>query len=284
MKKFFGIGLFFLGLTLALTSVSLPVYAQFGGGGGGPSLDVVITHVEPGTMNEVVTLENKAPFPIDLTGWHLEAGTLSNTDQNTYHFAEGCLLAPGAVVNVHSGPGNLFRGSDACGQAAFNLVWQGWFVLADNRGVITLKDATGDVITSYEYPSMMNSVYINEVELNPGGTEAGNEWVELYNHSDSAIDLNGWELGATLGTSIKLKIPLDMVIPAHGYVLIQVGMEFLNNHGEVVELRKPDGSLADQTPGAGLLDMIGDDRCWGRVPSGGAGWGFQPCSPEAANL
>jgi len=284
MKKVYVVGLFFLGLTLALTSVSLPVYAQFGGGGGGPSMDVLITHVDAGALDEVVTLENKAPFPIDLTGWHLEAGTLSNTNQNTFHFGEGCVLMPGAVVNVHSGVANLFRGSDACGQAAFDLVWQGWFALADGRGVITLKDSSGDVITSFEYPSMVNSIYINEVEINPGGSEAGNEWVELYNHSDNAIDLTDWEIGAQVGTSIKLTIPLEGVIPANGYMLVQVGVEFLNNQGEVVELRKPDGSLADQTPEAGLLDLIGDDRCWGRVPSGGAGWGFQPCTQEADNL
>lgn len=283
MNKLYAPTLFFLGLALALTATPLPVYAQFGGGGGGPSIDVLITSVQPNALDEVVTIENKAPFPIDLTGWTLQAGSLNNASQNTYRFAPGCLLAPGAVMNVHSGLANLFRGSDACGQASFDLVWQGWFALADQRGIVTLKDASGGVIAVYEYPASLNGIYINEVELNPGGSEGGNEWVELYNDTNSAVDLTDWEISATVGTSIKLSIPLEMVIPANGYVLVQVGMEFLNNQGEVVELRKPDGTLADQTPAAGLLDLLGDDRCWARFPSGGVGWTFQPCTQEAAN-
>jgi len=43
---------------------------------------------------------------------------------------------------------------------------------------------------------LINFVYaeirINEVELNPAGSDGGKEWIELY--SDSLINLEGWKL------------------------------------------------------------------------------------------
>ena len=39
--------------------------------------------------------------------------------------------------------------------------------------------------------SAANEILINEVELNPPGTDGGAEKVELYNPSSSAIDVSG---------------------------------------------------------------------------------------------
>ena len=41
-------------------------------------------------------------------------------------------------------------------------------------------------------PIVYASVKITEIELNPEGSDSGNEWLELY--SDSEINLNGWKL------------------------------------------------------------------------------------------
>ena len=37
------------------------------------------------------------------------------------------------------------------------------------------------------------AIYINEVEMNPAGADAGNEWIELYNDGNPA-SLNGWRV------------------------------------------------------------------------------------------
>lgn len=254
------------------------------GGGGSLHLDVVIAHVQPRSLDEVVAVENKNPFPLNLSGWSLEAGTLSNRNQQHFTFPEGCALPPGATVRIHAGPAVWFRAALDCGQMVFDLNWRGWFTLDDRAGVVTLKDAGGKVIATYQYPDAITPmVVINEVELNPAGPDRGHEWVELYNPSAQAIDVNDWSVGATQGTSVKLSIPLEGTIAPGGFKLVQVSVEFLNNAIEGVELRAPDGTLVDRTPEAGFVDLLDDDRCWARVTDAGAGWTFQPCSPQAGN-
>ena len=46
-----------------------------------------------------------------------------------------------------------------------------------------------------------NEILINEVELNPAGTDNGAEKVELLNPSSSAIDVKGWTISSTAGRS-----------------------------------------------------------------------------------
>ena len=47
--------------------------------------------------------------------------------------------------------------------------------------------------------SCVSAIRINEVELNPEGTDAGNEWIELF--SSEEIDLTGWTLKYATGIS-----------------------------------------------------------------------------------
>jgi hypothetical protein len=271
-------------VVLGVLLFSVPTFAQLGGGGGGPARpDIVVKSVQPSSFDEVIVLENQDERPFDLAGWTLTIGSPSNPNKQTYTFSSECVLQPGAQIRLHSGLANLFRGSDSCGAMSVDLVWSTWFALDDGVGVITISREEF-VVTRHDYPHSTSSVIINEVELNPGGDEKGREWVELYNPGNQAVSLDGWSLGVATGTSIKLEIPMEGTISAGGYLLVQVGLEFLNNQGEGVELRYPDESLADQTPDAGLLDLLGDNRCWARVPNGGPGWNFQPCTMETANL
>ncbi len=90
-------------------------------------------------------------------------------------------------------------------------------------------------------------------------------------------------MGATSGTSVKLSVPREGTLQPGGYRRIQVGVEFLNDTAEGVELRAPDGSLVDRTPEAGFVDLLDDGRCWARVADAQPGWTFQPCTPAAGN-
>ena len=47
--------------------------------------------------------------------------------------------------------------------------------------------------------SLADHVVINEVEINPTGLDTASpiEWVELYNPTDSEIDLGGWTISST---------------------------------------------------------------------------------------
>jgi len=270
----------FILTALAITACSASAFGQLGGGGGFELPDIAIASVQPGGLDEVIVLENRDETPFDLAGWTLTVGAPTQPNQQQYQFAEPCVLMPGAQVRVHSGIANFFRAGGACEGQTSDIVWQSWFALNDNAGVVTLTFADF-TISQFGYPA--TSVVVNEIEINPGGGEAGREWVELYNAGKTPILLDGWSVDVANGVSIKLEIPLEGVLAPGAYRLIEVGIEFLNNQAEHVEVRRVDGSVVDQTPEAGLMDTLGDDRCWARIPNAGPGWTFQTCTREAAN-
>lgn len=99
-------------------------------------------------------------------------------------------------------------------------------------------------------------VVINEVAWMGTVESANNEWLELYNNTNSDIDLANWTLLAQDGTPI---INLTGIIEASGYYLLertsddtlpevtanQVYVGALGNTGEFLELRDADNNLID---------------------------------------
>jgi len=96
-------------------------------------------------------------------------------------------------------------------------------------------------------PTDFTHVVINEIMYNPLGTDAPAEWVELYNPSDSSIDLAGWTISnGTVPTTDTLTAHPQFgdgstTIPANGYAVIMaetttvfeeltIGGDFENNH------------------------------------------------------
>jgi beta-lactamase superfamily II metal-dependent hydrolase len=114
-----------------------------------------------------------------------------------------------------------------------------------------------------------NEILINEVELNPAGTDSGAEKVELYNPSTSAVDLNGWTISSTAGrTSVTIVIgegTTTTTIPPGGYLIVSDGdsQQWLDNTGgEVIELRNDSGILIDNV--GPFSDIANDDATWQR--------------------
>ena len=82
------------------------------------------------------------------------------------------------------------------------------------------------------------------------------EWIEIYNNSDNAIDLSGWKIVAEDGTPY---IELSGIIKPHGYFLLErtddtsvpevdadlIYTGVLKNTGEKLFLKKPDGEISD---------------------------------------
>ncbi len=100
--------------------------------------------------------------------------------------------------------------------------------------------------------SLVNAeVRINEVELNPYGSDTGNEWIELY--SDSLINLESWKL---VNTDNEI-IPLNQSFS--GYKIINLEEQWLDNENESVILYNGD-SLISITPV--LRDNNNDNRTW----------------------
>lgn|GEM_PF-5926799 len=87
------------------------------------------------------------------------------------------------------------------------------------------------------------NIFLTEFMPNPPAGE--NEWVELYNANQQAVELRDWRLDDNPqgGQAITFSVSLG---PA-GYARVDLGTRsLLNNAGDEVRLLYPDGSLADK--------------------------------------
>lgn len=86
---------------------------------------------------EHVVIANKADIRIDMGGWWLDVGS------ERLDLGIGRQIDPGAELRVHPGPGTT--DDDAI------FLDLGTEVLDDDRGVVVLRDAAGDVVARFRY-------------------------------------------------------------------------------------------------------------------------------------
>ncbi|HXG07925.1 MAG TPA: lamin tail domain-containing protein [Nitrososphaera sp.] len=110
------------------------------------------------------------------------------------------------------------------------------------------------------------TVIINEIETNPSRTDSGAEVVELFNPSASVIDVSGWTISSKEGTTVSITIDPGTTIPAGGYLVVGSDAQWLDNEGEMIELRNDLGELVDSA--GPFSDADNDDRSWQRSPYG----------------
>jgi len=97
----------------------------------------------------------------------------------------------------------------------------------------------------------ISALRINEVELNPPGTDAGNEWIELY--SAKEIDLEDYKIVNNDGGEISLSGSFK------GYFIIELEKQWLDNSDEKVFLYEGE-DLIDKTDL--LEDSKNNDKTW----------------------
>jgi endonuclease YncB( thermonuclease family) len=114
--------------------------------------------------------------------------------------------------------------------------------------------------------AIADSIVINEVELNPPGTDEGNEWVELFNPTSNPIDISNWTLSNRHGDTESRIMPQGTIIGAGGYLIYTFPVQWLDNVNESVSLKDSGKNEVDQTPV--LDDNSNDDRTWQRYPNG----------------
>lgn len=137
----------------------------------------------------------------------------------------------------------------------------------------------------YNLPFSGN-VVINEMELNPPGPDAGNEWVELYNPLDRGVDLSGWYI--TSGQAGNVYRIGQAYLPAGGHMIVRFPGQFLNNggganlpKGECAKLWDASDRLVDSTPWRS--DHYNDGRTWQREYDGATRWVFQSNTMGGSN-
>lgn len=100
--------------------------------------------------------------------------------------------------------------------------------------------------------SYASAIRINEVELNPEGTDSGKEWVELY--SESEIGLSGWIIKNNNGKTMTFNASFS------GYYIIYTPYLLLTNENQKLTLLNSNGNIIDET--SFIEDKQNDDKTW----------------------
>lgn len=132
-------------------------------------------------------------------------------------------------------------------------------------------------------PNGPDHVIINEAELNPPGTDTGNEWVELYNPTASAVNIGGWKISTFAGNRVTVTIATGTSIPAGGYYVVTYSGQWLDNKNEYLTLQDSAGVIVANSTIL-MSDEADDERTWQRYPDGGGIWVFEPSTRHAVNI
>ena len=131
-------------------------------------------------------------------------------------------------------------------------------------------------------------VVINEVDINPPGDDSAsiNEWVELYNPTDSEINLGGWEIASTTVLKKTMTILAGTTIQPGEFLTYSYQSVWFTDSNESVELRDENGIVIDKTPL--LSDLANDFTSWQRFYDGydldGSGdWKFVTSTAGSSN-
>ena len=116
--------------------------------------------------------------------------------------------------------------------------------------------------------AIADHVVINEIDINPPGDDSKSiaEWVELYNPTDSPIDIGGWSIASTTLLKKTLKIADGTSIGPDSYLLLSYQALWFPDVAEVVELRDKASNVIDKTPK--FTDLKNDFTTWQRTYDG----------------
>lgn len=118
------------------------------------------------------------------------------------------------------------------------------------------------------YAASADHVVINEVDINPPGDDSASisEWVELYNPTNSDINIGGWEIASTTVLKKTMTIPSGTVIEPGQFLTYSYQNVWFTDFNESVELRDENGIVIDKTPF--LADIKNDFTSWQRLYDG----------------
>ena len=207
------------------------------------------------------------------------------------------------------GEGNLFTDPLFINQSIYNLELDPGSPCVDAGDPDSQLDEDGSnadigayyIYDSDDYPfeipgQLIDQIKINELLVSNDATnvdEAGefDDWVELYNPTDQALNLSGLYLTDDLDNLNQWQFPdTAIIIMSGGHLLIwcdddesqgTLHTNFkLSSGGETLALIKPDGTT--------IIDYISfgsqtTDQSYGRIPDGSDEWGFMSPTPGYSN-
>jgi len=149
------------------------------------------------------------------------------------------------------------------------------------------------VLMALVYPAsaqsdVSNHIVINEVETNPPGDDSKSptEWVELYNPTNSKIDIGGWSIASTSVLKQTFVIPSGTVIESGKFLTFSYKPVWFTDNNEIVELRDKNNIVIDST--LLMSDIKNDFTSWQRVYDGvdndsANDWKFEKSTAGSSN-
>lgn len=91
-------------------------------------------------------------------------------------------------------------------------------------------------------------IVINEFLPSPAGSDATEEWIEIFNPNDFEVNLSGWKIQDTIGKTKIYTFPKETKISAKGFLVLKrpVSKITLNNEGDGLKLTDSDGKTIDE--------------------------------------
>jgi len=142
-------------------------------------------------------------------------------------------------------------------------------------------------------PLTVGTVVINEVLTSNSIQEdeygESNDWIELFNTSNSVIDLGGSHLSDTLADPLRWTFREGTLLAPGEYLIVWADDDEeqwfhhtnfnLNSTGETLLLSNPNGDIIDQV----IYSAQTQDMSYGRFPNGSGPWTYMETSFAASN-
>ena len=117
-------------------------------------------------------------------------------------------------------------------------------------GILEIKPVVPEEIKNLKEPTTYpDGIFINEIMPAPEGPDDTNEWIELYNNNNFAVDISYWKLQDTKGAITNYTLPKNTILQSNGYLVLKRSQTkiTLNNDEDVINLILPNGRIADST-------------------------------------
>ena len=215
----------------------------------------------------------------NLTNWAFPAGIVITNKTCLLIWADG-ETAQGTNGNLHAG----YVMNSSSGSVALVRLYSGKTIIADwmdysligtNRsyGLYPNGDPLSRQVFHYPTPGASNNpssdlpkVYINEwmasnnTTTNDPADANFDDWFELYNASNTVVDLSGFQMAGSSNGTNRCTLPGGSVIPGKGFMVVwadknhkvemsggSLHVNFqLNKSGDTIWLFTPDGTMVDK--------------------------------------
>ncbi len=255
---------------------------------------VVINEFVPNPLGddagkEWVELYNSGESEVDITGWTLQgqslSGTLTSGEWLKVNLTGEILGNTGDVITL------LDDNSSTVDSVAYGDATTGAPTIPEegcsagrypdgSDSWEQFENPTPGVSNAGATPSGESEIWINEFVSNPTGTDAGNEWVELYNPGEDEADLTGWSLEGQL---------LSGTLGAGEFLQVILASETLTDSGDTIILLDDSLTAVDEVAygdatAEGVPSAPPDGGSTGRLPDGSDTWEqFDNPTPGEAN-